>query len=128
MQAHSPSPMALHLLTSRPVFLTTVRYIPFSPFEHLLDAHILKSLPRLFASPYVQIDPAMKVVYYCAILFGKSCGTPIEQITIPKTYYKCIVMARDWLKSATGTEMDLLAAMMIVGFLVPMFYQGTFLT
>ncbi|PGH14915.1 hypothetical protein AJ79_02778 [Helicocarpus griseus UAMH5409] len=92
--------------------IETVRYIPFSPFEPLLDAHILKALPRLLASPYVQVDPAVKVVYYCAIFFGQSCGTPVEQSTTPQTYYKCIVMARDWLRSATGTEMDVLAAMM----------------
>ncbi|KAI9375565.1 hypothetical protein BJX61DRAFT_118412 [Aspergillus egyptiacus] len=104
--------MTYHLLTPIIVFLTSVRYIPFSPFEPLLDEHILKALPRIFASPYVQVDPAMKVVYYCAVFFGQCCGTPIEQSTIPQTYYKCMVMSRDWLKSATGTEMDLLAAMM----------------
>ena len=101
----------------------TIRYIPFSPFEPLLDAHILKVLPRLFASPHVQVDPAMKVVYYCAIFLGQSCGTPVDQSAIPQTYYNCVVMAQDWLKSATGTEMDLLAAMTIVGGLFPLLYQ-----
>lgn len=116
-------PMAFQLIISIIVFLKTVRYVPFSPFEPLLDAQVLKALPRLLASPYVQVDPAMKVVYYCAIFFGQSCGSPIEQRTTPQTYYNCVVIARDWLKSASGTEMDLLAAMMTVRVLFALLYQ-----
>ncbi|KAL4952086.1 hypothetical protein BDW69DRAFT_168565 [Aspergillus filifer] len=86
----------------------------FGAFSNAVDSDLLRAMPHIIDSPYVQVEPVMRVIYYCAIYLCQSIGTVEEQQLGIKTYYKCLQLAPKWLETATGTELDLFAASIIV--------------
>ncbi|KAL4925261.1 uncharacterized protein BDV17DRAFT_300419 [Aspergillus undulatus] len=82
-------------------------------FLGMIDADFLRAMPIIVDSPYAQLDPVMLVIYHCAIYLGQSIGTNEEQRMGLQTYYKCLQSVPKWLESATGTQLDVLAASII---------------
>ncbi|KAL4960101.1 uncharacterized protein BDV14DRAFT_205029 [Aspergillus stella-maris] len=85
----------------------------FGAFSKAVDPDFMRAMPYIIDSPYAQVDPVMRVIYYCAIYLCQSIGTVEEQQLGIKTYYKCLQLAPKWLETATGTELDLFAASII---------------
>ncbi|KAL4790560.1 hypothetical protein BDV19DRAFT_382219 [Aspergillus venezuelensis] len=85
----------------------------FGAFSKAVDPDFMRAMPHIMDSPYAQVDPVMRVIYYCAIYLCQSIGTVEEQQLGIKTYYKCLQLAPKWLGTATGTELDLFAASII---------------
>ncbi|CBF80352.1 uncharacterized protein ANIA_08345 [Aspergillus nidulans FGSC A4] len=81
----------------------------FDSFTTLVDREFLRALPHIIDSPYAQISPVMRVVYYCAIYLGQSIGSDEQQRLATKTYYACLQSVPKWLESAEGTLLDILA-------------------
>ncbi|KAL4938459.1 hypothetical protein BDV06DRAFT_56477 [Aspergillus oleicola] len=85
----------------------------FDTFSNTLDPDFMGAMPHIVDSPYAQVDPVMRVIYYGAIYLSQSIGTSEEQQLGIKTYYKCLQLVPQWLEWATGTQLDLFAASMI---------------
>lgn len=64
-------------------------------------------MPNIADSPFVSIDPGMRVVYYTGLYFGLHCheGTT-DQKQAQAAYFKSLEAVPDWLNSAKGTIMD----------------------
>ncbi|KAF1993490.1 hypothetical protein P154DRAFT_582758 [Amniculicola lignicola CBS 123094] len=74
------------------------------------ELDILKALPDVINSPFVSIDPALRVLYYNGLFYGlhkmHGPGNEFSQ----GAYYKCLEAVPAWLDAATGSEMDIYAA------------------
>lgn len=86
----------------------------FHSFSAVVDPEFLRAMPHIIDSPYAQVDPVMRVIYYSAIYFGQTIGTDGEERLGTRTYYLCLQSVPKWLESAKGTQLDLLAASMAV--------------
>lgn len=79
-----------------------------------LDLELIEVLPDLLNSPYVEVDPAMRVVYYNALFFGfhrlRGPGNEFSKLA----YFKVLEAVPEWLTKATGTELDALCAAVTV--------------
>lgn len=71
-------------------------------------------MPHIIDSPYAQVDPVMRVIYYSAIYFGQSIGSQGVERLGTRTYYLCLQSVPKWLESAKGTQLDVLAASVVV--------------
>jgi hypothetical protein len=81
-----------------------------------LDLEILEILPDLMNSPYVQVDPAVRVAYYNALFYGlHKLHGPGNQIS-KVAYFKILQAVPDWLGAATGTDLDGHCATLTVSF------------
>ncbi|KAH7114295.1 hypothetical protein B0J11DRAFT_540609 [Dendryphion nanum] len=71
-----------------------------------IDKEILYLMPSITDSPFIKIDPGMKVVYYNALYFSshRVDGTGHKQAQA--AYYLCLESVPAWLDSATGSLMD----------------------
>ncbi|KAL4863345.1 hypothetical protein BDV12DRAFT_202189 [Aspergillus spectabilis] len=85
----------------------------FDSFSCAVDADFLKAMPHIIDSPFAQVNPVMRIVYYSAIHLGQSVGSAAAQKAATKTYYKCLQSVPKWLASAEGTQLDLLAASLV---------------
>ncbi|KAF2746452.1 hypothetical protein M011DRAFT_468543 [Sporormia fimetaria CBS 119925] len=75
-------------------------------FASGLDLSILEVLPDLIDSPYVKVDPAMRVAYYNALFYGlhslRGPGNDLSKVA----YLKLLESVPEWLEAATGTDLD----------------------
>jgi hypothetical protein len=71
-------------------------------------------MPHIIDSPYAQVDPAMRIIYYNAIQLAQSMGTESEVRLATRTYYKCLQLVPAWLEYAKGSPLDLFAANLTV--------------
>ncbi|KAL2815262.1 hypothetical protein BDW59DRAFT_176193 [Aspergillus cavernicola] len=122
----APSPRSANTLTDNPnVSLRASdikRYIDtfldiivphltiFDCFTTVVDPEFLRAMPHIIDSPHARVNPVMRIIYYNAIYLGQSIGSEAEQKLSTKTYYKCLQSVPKWQESATGTQLDLLAA------------------
>jgi hypothetical protein len=76
----------------------------------VIDLKLLRSLPSIIDSPYVQVAPGMHVMYYNALHYG------LEQIRGPgdlvaqRAYLKALESVPKWLDDPTETDMDAITA------------------
>jgi hypothetical protein len=75
-------------------------------FISSLNLDILEYLPDLVNSPYVRVDPAIRVAYWNAIFYGlhKLHGPGNRKSKI--AYLKLLDAVPEWLGGATGTDLD----------------------
>jgi hypothetical protein len=75
-------------------------------FASNIDLELLRLLPDIINSPYVNIDPGMYVMYYNALYYGlndvRGTGDPVAQ----GMYLKVLEAIPAWLDCPTDTEMD----------------------
>lgn len=75
-------------------------------FVSSINLDIMEHLPDLVNSPYVRVDPAIKVAYWNAIFYGlhKLHGPGNRKSKI--AYLKLLDTVPEWLGGATGTDLD----------------------
>ncbi|KAH7388650.1 hypothetical protein BKA66DRAFT_460438 [Pyrenochaeta sp. MPI-SDFR-AT-0127] len=75
-------------------------------FTASLDINLLRTLPKIIDSPYINIDPGLRVMYYSALYYGlqqtRGPGSPLVQAA----YRKVLEDVPAWLEASTGTDMD----------------------
>jgi hypothetical protein len=75
-------------------------------FAVALDLNLLRSLPNIINSPYVNIAPGVHVMYYNALNYGlHQIRGPGDALT-QKAYLKALEAVPAWLDAPTETEMD----------------------
>jgi hypothetical protein len=79
-------------------------------FTSLLDAEFMSSLSNIVSSPYIQIDPAVRLVYYNLLFHGFIVGESKTQTRARSLYSHCLGAIKQWQETATGTMMDLVAS------------------
>lgn len=79
-------------------------------FTNLLDADFMISVGYIISSPHIQIDPAVRLVYYNLLFHGYVVGGFETQNTARTSYLQCLRFLEHWQETATGTTMDLIAA------------------
>jgi hypothetical protein len=74
--------------------------------EYFIDIKLLRALPDIIESPYVNIDHGMRVMYYNALYYGlqeiKGPGDPMTT----KAYAKVLESIPAWLEAPNETDMD----------------------
>ncbi|KAJ9488877.1 hypothetical protein VN97_g4402 [Penicillium thymicola] len=88
----------------------------FDSFRNVVDPGFLRALPHIIDSPYAQVDPAMRIIYYSGMYFGQMLGGKDEQRLAILAYYRCLQSIPKWLESARGSQLGLLAASLTVSF------------
>lgn len=75
-------------------------------FTVSLDVDLLRAMPKIINSPYINIDPGLHVMYYNALYYGlqqiRGPGDPLVQAA----YKKVLECVPAWLEASTDTEMD----------------------
>lgn len=70
------------------------------------NTEILEALPDLMGSPYITLDPALRVAYFNALYFGlnQACGpgNPSSRAA----YYKFLEAVPAWLSADSSSELD----------------------
>jgi hypothetical protein len=71
-----------------------------------IDVELLRVLPDITKSPYVNVDPGMWVMYYNALYYGllqiRGPGDPVAQ----GMYLKVLEAVPVWLEGSTDTDLD----------------------
>lgn len=79
-------------------------------FTKALDYKLLYALPTIVDSPYINIDPGLRVMYHNALYYGlqqiHGPGSPLVQAA----YMKVLEAVPAWLEASTNTSMDGLTA------------------
>jgi hypothetical protein len=87
------------------VSLMSAMVVPGVFASSMIDVNLLRALPEVIDSPYVSIDPGMRVVYYSALYYGllqeNGPGSPLTT----KAYMKTLESVPQWLES-DDTNMD----------------------
>ena len=75
-------------------------------FAFIIDLELLHSLPDIIDSPYVQIEPGIRTLYYNALYYGiqqeRSPGDPL----VHASYLKILDTVPAWLKSQSLPDVD----------------------
>ncbi|USP74175.1 uncharacterized protein yc1106_01449 [Curvularia clavata] len=80
--------------------------VPDAFLSAMIDMNVLRALPDVINSPYVNIDPGMRVLYYNAIYYGlRESDGPGGDLTT-KAYMKMLENVPAWLESSTETILD----------------------
>ncbi|KAL6155517.1 hypothetical protein ACJQWK_05167 [Exserohilum turcicum] len=93
-------------------FPTTVNsmIVPDALMSSMVDMSVLRALPDIINSPYVAIDPGVRVMYYNALYYGlRETNGPGHDLTV-KAYLKVLESVPAWLESPRQTNMDGLTA------------------
>ncbi|KAH8723455.1 hypothetical protein GQ44DRAFT_741061 [Phaeosphaeriaceae sp. PMI808] len=87
------------------VFLVKNMVVP-EIFAIPIDVELLRIIPSIMKSPYVNIDPGVYVMYYNAIYYGlhqmRGPGDPVAQ----GMYLKVLEAIPKWLDASGDTDMD----------------------
>ena len=86
-------------------------------FSKYIDLSLLQALPHVTNSPFVTIDPAIRVSYYAALYYGLHRLNGPDDGLAQAAYYKSLEAVPTWLNSATGTDMDGYTAALMVNFI-----------
>ena len=70
----------------------------------------MSSLGNVVASTYIQVDPAIRLVFYNLLFHGYIFGPCKGPTTARRLYFQCIKAMELWKKADTGTFMDLVAS------------------
>ena len=84
-------------------------------FSFSAQFEVLNIMPDIIDSPYINIDPCVRVLYYQALYYGlyKLHGPGNKHAQA--AYYKVLESVPVWLAEATGTVLDVCTATLIVG-------------
>jgi hypothetical protein len=76
----------------------------------VVDVNLLRTLPNIIDSPYVQVAPGVHVMYYNALQYGleqiRGPGDPIAQ----RAYLETLESVPRWLDDPNETDMDVITA------------------
>ncbi|KAI4641726.1 hypothetical protein J4E93_007824 [Alternaria ventricosa] len=76
-------------------------------FAHsVIDTDLLYALPDIIKSPYVNIDPVVRVMYYNALFYGLQLTDGPGGDLTTKAYMKMLESVPAWLESPGDTNMD----------------------
>lgn len=75
-------------------------------FTTTLDFSLLRSLPYIVGSPYVNIDAGVHVMYYAAIHYGLTQARGLGNALAHTAYLKALEHVPAWLESPTDTDLD----------------------
>jgi len=76
----------------------------------MLDKNLLLALPAIFSSPYVNVDPVLKVLYYNALFYGLQETRPPGGRVVRTAYLKLLEAVPAWLDAPSGRSMDAFTA------------------
>ncbi|KAG9186952.1 hypothetical protein G6011_10060 [Alternaria panax] len=80
--------------------------VPDAFTDSLVDVGLLRALTEIIDSPFVNVDPGMRVMYYNAMYYGlQSMEGPGGDRT-KKAYMKVLESVPAWLESPNDTSMD----------------------
>lgn len=79
-------------------------------FTSLLSADFIISVGSVMSSPHVQVDPAVRVVYYNLVFHGYLVDGNQEPKIAQVLYLNCLQAIARWQENATGSVMDLIAS------------------
>lgn len=71
-----------------------------------LDVDVLRALPGVFHSPYVNIEPTMKVLYWNAIHYGLQEVRGFKDPLVQTAYLKFLEAVPAWLDSSSENVID----------------------
>ncbi|KAL1957006.1 hypothetical protein VTO42DRAFT_6495 [Malbranchea cinnamomea] len=75
-----------------------------------IDMKLMKALPDVINSSHVHLDPAVKLIYYNLLLWGRSMGSEQSADAAQHNYIRCLQLVPEWYASSRGTLTDLMAA------------------
>ncbi|EAT85836.2 hypothetical protein SNOG_07185 [Parastagonospora nodorum SN15] len=75
-------------------------------FTSSIDLELLRVLPDIINSPYINIEPGMYVMYYNALYFGLNQIRGLGDAQAQGMYLKILEAVPAWLESNIVTEMD----------------------
>lgn len=75
-------------------------------FAVALDLELLRSLPNIIGSPYINVDPGIHVLYYSALHNGLSQLRGPGHAHTQAAYLKTLEHVPAWLDAPTETDMD----------------------
>ena len=76
----------------------------------VLDINLLRTLPDIIDSPYVQVAPGMRVMYYNALQYGLEQTRGPQDAMSQRAYLKTLEAVPAWLDDPTETDVDGFAA------------------
>lgn len=80
--------------------------VPDVSLGSMVNLSVLRSLPDVIDSPYVNVDPGMRVLYYNALYYGlQDTEGPGAEVTM-KAYMKVLESVPAWLESQTKSDLD----------------------
>ena len=85
--------------------LLTTMVVP-DVFVGNVDFDILRSLPDVYKSPFISIDPALLVLFYNALFYGISDRFGTGCLIAQQAYKKILEAVPAWLEGATGSDLD----------------------
>jgi len=80
----------------------------------MIDHEFVTSLVDIIDSPYIQIDPAARLVYMCLLFHGHILCQYKSPTTARQLYLRCLEVVPQWQSQDSGTVMDLIGASLLV--------------
>lgn len=75
-------------------------------FTVSLDTNLLRTLPSIINSPYINIDPGLHVLYYNALSYGIQLARGPQDPLVQAAYLKILEAVPAWLDVSTESEID----------------------
>lgn len=75
-------------------------------FESAFDMTLLRTLPSIIGSPYVNLDPGIHVMYFAAIHYGLHHTRGPGHSFTRAAYLKVLEQVPAWMDAPTDTDMD----------------------
>ncbi|KAF2856144.1 hypothetical protein T440DRAFT_99182 [Plenodomus tracheiphilus IPT5] len=87
------------------IYLMQVMVIP-DVFALTIDVKLLMTLPDIIDSPYVSIEPGVRVMYYTALYYGLQHRHGPGDTVTGKAYMKVLDSIPAWLDASTDSMLD----------------------
>ncbi|KAH9865699.1 hypothetical protein J1614_009286 [Plenodomus biglobosus] len=87
------------------IYLTRVMVVP-DTFALAIDVKLLMTLPEIIDSPYVSIEPGVRVMYYTALYYGLQHLNGSSDTLTGKAYMKVLDTVPAWLGASTDSVLD----------------------
>ncbi|KAL1791849.1 hypothetical protein ACET3X_009600 [Alternaria dauci] len=84
--------------------------VPDAFANSIMDFGLLRALPEIIDSPFVNVDPGMRVMYYNAMYYGLQLTHGSGEDRTKKAYMKVLESVPAWLESSNDTSLDVHAA------------------
>jgi hypothetical protein len=75
-------------------------------FTVSLDINLIRTLPSIINSPYVNVDPGLHVLYYNALAYGIQLVRGAQDPLTQAAYRKIMEAIPAWLESSTESDID----------------------
>ena len=73
------------------------------------DKKLMRAMPDIINSPHVNLDPALKLIYYNLVFHGRIMGGKRSPTAARNAYINCLQAVPAWHKASQGTFMDMSA-------------------